>query len=862
MFGKYLRRFSSACLATWRSARSRDLMVAQDLTALLRVPLPDILLQRPSCTLSGTVCTDFNLHGLSSGSLELDSFNCAGSWRCAEDADGIFSATFGRSLLNATAGPSVSCEATTTVKTFEFTSSSASSRAHLLSVEKAMRLDIGQHLGAAACATLNARRQLVSVALLERPKWGTTAKVESPQYSSPDPWQWRLGAQIAFGSLAVLVLSALATLACYCRRKAVDRRARHTRYSALLRQYASEGSLAGGGSNGGGGGGLQSAAELLLPPGPLRSESPRSDSPQISEADSTDLRRAHFTLPRALSKSDGRESISRERLLSEVATLAARQRQAVAHMWSAVAITWLVTAGAATVHMLLAGRLGLLSLTPSSAESPAMEDLGLLLVWAGPPNDAPQEQISALPPKDMSIQTTWSRLLFSLLAGKGDSDKDWDLSDQGGSGPVLAIPLPSVDPLDFNWQTRGDLGQDVKIVIYTVIVTALTPLASLLILLLVLPWTPPDLEPRRWRKIRAFVLYVIEAIGVWSLLPVCLLLLIAATLQMELKLPTIPTQQPSVLHVELSLGCSLTLYTCAAVLTLLAARTAAVASNAPPPPTTSSTSPAPPSVGSSLIPSTCSSAVDLGAIVETPAAGGTSGNGAQPAAAPSASGNGERKLSRKYERIRQTCGAILHALSTIMMLASLQLPALNIKQPTMFRQPTMFEDHSNTKVGIPGLGAKQLSLVDVVAAAAGTPLGEDASVLLHGEWLSASSFCGLARPPPALLSAGVLLLLLVAPPAWRAAGAARAALRPVGAIARPVGRLGAWRLAEVLSAALLAEVALLPSIGPPLMASDLGAALHRFAGVEAIDWRAEWDIGAWLMLSAAACDAAGRLLTC
>ena len=66
----------------------RDLMVAQDLTALLRVPFTDILLRRPSCTLSGTVCTDFNLHGLSSGSLELDSFNCAGSWRCAEDADG------------------------------------------------------------------------------------------------------------------------------------------------------------------------------------------------------------------------------------------------------------------------------------------------------------------------------------------------------------------------------------------------------------------------------------------------------------------------------------------------------------------------------------------------------------------------------------------------------------------------------------------------------------------------------------------------------------------------------------------------------------------------------------------------------
>ena len=37
-------------------------------------------------------------------------------------------------------------------------------------------------------------------------------------------------------------------------------------------------------------------------------------------------------------------------------------------------------------------------------------------------------------------------------------------------------------------------------------------------------------------------------------------------------------------------------------------------------------------------------------------------------------------------------------------------------------------------------------------------------------------------------------------------------------------------------------------------------ALRRFAGVVSIEWRAEWQLGAWMLLAAAVSDAAGRLL--
>ena len=73
--------------------------------------------------------------------------------------------------------------------------------------------------------------------------------------------------------------------------------------------------------------------------------------------------------------------------------------------------------------------------------------------------------------------------------------------------------------------------------------------------------------------------------------------------------------------------------------------------------------------------------------------------------------------------------------------------------------------------------------------------------------------------------------------------------------------LVAWRLADVLALALLAEVALLPTIGRPLMASKLGETLRRFGGVERIEWSAQWGSASWMLLAAAVCDFAGRLVT-
>ena len=152
----------------------------------------------------------------------------------------------------------------------------------------------------------------------------------------------------------------------------------------------------------------------------------------------------------------------------------------------------------------------------------------------------------------------------------------------------------------------------------------------------------------------------------------------------------------------------------------------------------------------------------------------------------------------------------------------------------------------------------------MVAGAAGTAVPPSASVLLHGEWSSAAKLCGLGRPPPALLAGLILLAALALPPGWRALRAGRAACSD--GVATPARvlvarRLGAWRLADVLSAALLVEVLLLPAVGEPLMASQLGGALRRFAGIEGIEWHASWGPGAWMLLAAALADAAGRLVT-
>ena len=120
----------------------------------------------------------------------------------------------------------------------------------------------------------------------------------------------------------------------------------------------------------------------------------------------------------------------------------------------------------------------------------------------------------------------------------------------------------------------------------------------------------------------------------------------------------------------------------------------------------------------------------------------------------------------------------------------------------------------------------------------------------------------------------MLLALLAGPPTWRALAAARGLGSYMSAIggegrAGAAVRLGsrsgvssssfAWRLADVLSAALLCVVWLLRTVGPTLMASEAGKALHRFAGVGRIEWHAAWAPGAWLLLAAAACDVLCRV---
>ena len=97
----------------------------------------------------------------------------------------------------------------------------------------------------------------------------------------------------------------------------------------------------------------------------------------------------------------------------------------------------------------------------------------------------------------------------------------------------------------------------------------------------------------------------------------------------------------------------------------------------------------------------------------------------------------------------------------------------------------------------------------------------------------------------------LLLALLVGPPASRALSA----WRDDGPT-----RGSAWRLADVLVAALLAEVALLPNLCEPIVTSELGQALRTFAGIESIEWQISWGVGAWLLLASAICDGVGRLV--
>ena len=56
------------------------------------------------------------------------------------------------------------------------------------------------------------------------------------------------------------------------------------------------------------------------------------------------------------------------------------------------------------------------------------------------------------------------------------------------------------------------------------------------------------------------------------------------------------------------------------------------------------------------------------------------------------------------------------------------------------------------------------------------------------------------------------------------------------------------------------QVIAIPMLGPRLMDSDLGQALHRFVRIASIEWDATWGVGAWMVLAAAVCDTIGMWL--
>ena len=91
-----------------------------------------------------------------------------------------------------------------------------------------------------------------------------------------------------------------------------------------------------------------------------------------------------------------------------------------------------------------------------------------------------------------------------------------DADGAARDSPLLAIPLPSPD-----WEPALKLDSTTRAIVGVMFISALTPLASLLLLLLVMPWTPPDTEAKGWHAMRCWVLYALEAVGIWSLLPVC-----------------------------------------------------------------------------------------------------------------------------------------------------------------------------------------------------------------------------------------------------------------------------------------------------------------------------------------------------
>ena len=158
------------------------------------------------------------------------------------------------------------------------------------------------------------------------------------------------------------------------------------------------------------------------------------------------------------------------------------------------------------LHALTQARLGWLDLDTSSAESPATEDLGLLMIWAAP-DATPQSPLAAAavqgpllgsPPVVSPLLASPLLPSPSVASPSLSSSLSLDLEDSAyRPSLVLALPLPSPSFDDL----RG-LGVVETIAAYTLVACAMLPLASLLLLLLVLPWTPPDVEPDRWLQAR------------------------------------------------------------------------------------------------------------------------------------------------------------------------------------------------------------------------------------------------------------------------------------------------------------------------------------------------------------------------
>ena len=741
---------------------------------------------------------------------------------------------------------------------------------------------------------------------------------------------FRLGAIIFLGSFAALVLTSLVTLACACRQRAIRRRAQVKRWAKLLQHYATI-------EEGGCGDQsmtephpLHAAAERLLPAPHLDHE--RNDSPQSMRGGA------------ARGKGDPARAVQ---LRHEVAAVAARHRAESASAWWAVIATWIITAAAAISQLLLAARLGLLSLDPSEVESPATDDVGLMLFW-------------------QSDDAGGGRAESALLAPPKPSD----------GSPVLALSLPAP-----SWEHALQLDATTQAVVALLFACVLAPLGSLLILLLVMPWTPPDPTPphpaqRNWQWVREHVLAVLESVGIWSLLPVCVLMLLAATVQTTVPLLLEPQAaaasaavaavaaahgpssliaafaaaagqpvpdpppghraaaratsslalEPAVaLHLELSIGCGLTLFVTAASLTLLAVNQAAVATATYAEGSSGSMS-TDASANASANVSACNSACPSGAVTPSgihsgtmgvyaavPTANGAGGPGRGDGrgaragrAAASAEAAAAVMLHVRGVGRRRVLAALLHGLSALLVLASLPLPALEIAPIRLtagggklagFPSPPAAGAAKAAAVaaGVAAeaealvgkdeertlLGPRYLSLLDAASGAIGTPMPPDTMVLLHGNWVGASELCSLAVPTPAYLVALLLLGLLAGPPVWRALKAARGlgsymraieGQAPAGSAVRDGSQRrvrssaavaavssGAWRLADVLSAALLCIVLLMRSVGHTFASSAAGEALRQFAGV-GLEWRATWGDGAWLLLAAAVSDLLGRLL--